>query len=120
MRGLEKNQTLEEILTINHNEHQYDDTLGHIFPDSISICKYYNITKDQFHKRLKSNKSMIETIGVIPFINSSTKETTIYPNYIVQEHLSENYFLCTICEHDIIRSYDEIIMDAQKYYKQNT
>lgn len=119
-RGLKKNQTIEEILTINHNIQEYDDTIGNIFPDSASICKYYNIDKNTFYKRLESKKSMLETLGIIPCINKTTKEAKIYPGYILQECIHENYYMCTIFGHDIIRSYDEIIIDAQNYYSKRT
>lgn len=114
--GMTIQESLETPVQIQHNPHlkTYTDPYGHTYDTMQKFCKAWNISINAFQHRMGKGWSIIETINLIPRINSRSVNLQIFNNLTILRNIkdnksSTNYYEICLDGENTIMTYNAII-----------
>lgn len=107
--------SLEKILTTplrNNKQKTITDLYGNTFESILQMANAYNLNVDTVRANILRNKSLVETLHIMPILSKSTINLQFDNRLTIIKPVSDDnclYFICKLDNHDIIMTRDTII-----------
>lgn len=123
----QQNWSLEKTLTTNTDRKNQPksctDPYGNEFQSKSKLYQAYGLSWGRIHQRIKSQKSTIEILGIIPLLNQHIKNYTFNNHLTIKQpfnHTTDNrytpkYFICIIDNHEVMMTYKAIIQYCKQH-----
>lgn len=106
---------IQEILT---------DPYGNTFDNITDMCDLYKINHTTYNARLNAEKSMIETLGIIPVLSHTTQNYEFDKSLTIVEAVNHKnksggytpkFFICIFDGHEVMLPYQWIIQYCEQH-----
>lgn len=120
MSRFKRNRNIEDVTNPNvySQANEIIDPYGIKHESKNAFCRYYGLRKQKVNQLLRKSWTIPEILKIVPRINHNTINVTCFTGYKVIQHIRDDFYLCEINEHRIIRTHNDIINDIILYLKQ--
>lgn len=124
---IQRNWSLEKTLTTPMNTayqpKSCTDPYGNEFQSKTKLYQAYGLSWSNINQRIKSQKPMIEVLGIIPLLNQHIKNYTFDSHLTIKQpfnHTTDGiytpkYFICMIDNHEVMMTYETIIQYCEQH-----